>query len=63
MEVRACGHPEAFGDSCLAAGAVIIFILLMIQILHDLKDPKLWDGIFLTMGNAGFVSSTVVQFG
>ena len=35
-------------------------ILLMDKILHDLKDSKLWDGIFLIMGNAGFCPSTVV---
>ena len=38
----------------------------MIEILHDLKDPKLRTlnygnyGIFLIMGNAGYISSTVV---
>ena len=33
----------------------------MIQILHYLKDPELWEkfGIFPIMGNAGFISSTV----
>ena len=32
----------------------------MIEILHYLKDPKLWDyGIFLLIGTAGFRSSTV----
>ena len=35
-------------------------LLLMIQILHYLKDPKLWElWIFLIMGNAGFISSAV----
>ena len=38
-------------------------ILLMDKILHDHKDPKLWEsgnyGIFLIMGNAGFCPSTV----
>ena len=34
----------------------------MIEILHDLQDPKLWEiwYIFLMMGKAGFISSTVV---
>ena len=34
----------------------------MIEILHYLKDPNLWEfmGIFLIMGNAGFLSSAVV---
>ena len=33
----------------------------MIKNLHYLKDPKLWEFwyIFLFMGNAGFISSTV----
>ena len=32
----------------------------MDKILHDPKDPKLWNyGIFLIMGNAGFCPSTV----
>ena len=32
----------------------------MRKILHDRKDPKLWEVgcIFLIMGNAGFISST-----
>ena len=36
-------------------------ILLMIKILHYLKDPKLWElwYIFLILGYAGFISSTV----
>ena len=36
-------------------------MLLMIQILQYLKDPKLWESwyIFLIMGNAGFISPTV----
>ena len=37
------------------------YLLLMIQILHDLKDPQLWEfGILLIMGTAGFISSTAV---
>ena len=34
----------------------------MIEILHYLKDPKLWDYgmLLLIMGNAGCISSTVV---
>ena len=34
---------------------------LMMQILQYLKDPKLWElwYIFLMMGNAGFISSTL----
>ena len=34
----------------------------MVKILHDPKDPKLWElyGIFLIMGNAGFCPSAVV---
>ena len=36
-------------------------ILLMIEVLHYLKDPQLWNcGIFLIMGTAGFISSTVL---
>ena len=36
-------------------------LLLMIYILHYLKDPKLSELLyFLILGNAGFVSSTVV---
>ena len=33
----------------------------MIEILHYLKDSKLWElsYIFLMMGNAGLISSTV----
>ena len=33
----------------------------MLEILRYFKDPKLWElyGIFLIMGNAGFISSTV----
>ena len=32
----------------------------MIYILHDLEDPSYGNyGMFLTMGNAGFISSTV----
>ena len=31
----------------------------MDKILHDLKDSKLWDIIFLIVGNAGFCPSTV----
>ena len=32
----------------------------MIEIVHYLNGPRLWDyGIFLIMGNAGFISSTV----
>ena len=40
----------------------LLWRLLMIEILHYLKDPKLWEfmGIFLIMGDAGFMSSTVV---
>ena len=36
---------------------------LMDKILHDPKDPKLWElwYIFLIMGNAGFCPSTVVR--
>ena len=36
-------------------------LLLMIETLHYFKDPTLWEtfGIFLIMGNAGFISSTV----
>ena len=34
--------------------------LLMIYILHDLKDPKLWELWYIPcMGHAGFISSTV----
>ena len=34
---------------------------LMIYILHYLNDPNYGNnGIFLIMGNAGFISSTVV---
>ena len=34
----------------------------MDKILHDLKDPKLWElCIFLIMGNAGFCPSTIVK--
>ena len=33
----------------------------MIEILHDLKDPKVWEVWYIIMGNAGFISSTVVQ--
>ena len=34
----------------------------MIDILHYLKDPKLWEVRYTPyyMGNAGFISSTVV---
>ena len=33
----------------------------MLAILHYLKDPKLCNyGVFLIVGNAGFISSTVV---
>ena len=34
----------------------------MIYILHYLQDPKLWKlyGTFLVLGNAGFISSTVI---
>ena len=39
---------------------VLLLLLLMDKILHDPKDPKLWEyGIFLIMGNAGFCPSTV----
>ena len=32
----------------------------MIEILHYLKDPKLWNyGIFLLLGTAGVISPTV----
>ena len=32
----------------------------MIEIVHCLRDPKLWElCYFLLMGNAGFISSTV----
>ena len=33
----------------------------MIEILHYLEDPKLWElgYIFLIMGHAGFISSTL----
>ena len=35
-------------------------LLLMIEILHDLKDRKHGKyGIFLIMGNAGFIPATV----
>ena len=35
--------------------------MLMIQILHYLKEPKLWRLCkFLIKGSAGFISSTVV---
>ena len=35
----------------------------MIEILHYLKDPEIWDyGVFLIMDTAGFISSTVVPF-
>ena len=35
-------------------------LLLISNCIHDLKDPKLWNyGIFLIMGNAGFIPSTV----
>ena len=38
-------------------------IRLMIEILHYLKDPKLWKlWYILGMGNAGFLSSTVLSF-
>ena len=33
----------------------------MICILHDLKSPKLYYGIFFIMGNAGFLLSTVAR--
>ena len=37
-------------------------ILLMIEILHDLKDPKLCElWCILIMGNAGSISSTVLK--
>ena len=43
-------------------GFLIQIIRLMIEILHDFKDPKLWElgnyGICLVMGNAGYISST-----
>ena len=36
-------------------------VRLMVEILHYLKDPNCGNsGLFLTMGNAGFRSSTVV---
>ena len=36
-------------------------ILLMDKILHDPKDPKLWELWYIPyMGNAGFCPSTVV---
>ena len=40
-------------------------LVLMISILHYLMDPKLWElyGIFLIMGNAGSISSTVGRIG
>ena len=34
----------------------------MIYILHDLKDPKLWELWYTAIvGNTGFMSSTVVS--
>ena len=33
---------------------------LMMEILHYLKDPKLWE-LWYIMGHAGFLSSTVVR--
>ena len=53
----------------------VLKLLLMIYILHYLKDPEQWevgyipyylkgnDGIFLIMGIAGFISSTVGSSG
>ena len=39
-------------------------VLLMIYILHYLEDPNYGSyGKFLLMGNAGFISSTVVLWG
>ena len=34
-------------------------LLLMDKILHDPKDPKLWELWYLIMGNAGFCPSAV----
>ena len=38
-----------------------IYIYIYIYVLHYLKDPKLWElyGIFLFLGNALFISSTL----
>ena len=33
---------------------------LMIEILHCLKDPKLWELWYIIMGSAGFIPSTVI---
>ena len=35
----------------------------MIELLHYLNDPRLWELWYVIMGNAGFISSTVVGFG
>ena len=38
-----------------------LVLRLMIEILHYLQDPRLWElwYMILIMGNAGFISSTV----
>ena len=44
-----------------------VLVRLMDKILHDLKDPKLWEllgnyVIFLIMGNAGFCPSARISW-
>ena len=52
-------HNDTVDDIYIYIYIYILYIYIYIYILHYLKDPKLWDGIFLIMGNAVCISSTV----
>ena len=60
------GFLKLKGPRRVPIGVCIQILLLMMQILHYLKDPKLralWyiQDMFLIMGNAGFISSAVTN--
>ena len=51
-------------DSNSCYRSLNFLLLLMIEILHCLKDPKLWELWYIPyyVGSAGFISSTVSRY-
>ena len=60
MLARSVGKPASERSQ---KGLHEAMVLLIIEILHYLKDPKLWElwVYSLLWGNAGFISSTVSE--
>ena len=63
MGSAAAAEPLGHMEPMVHSGRAGVLVLLMIEILHCPKDPKLWElwHIFLIIGDAGFISSTVGQ--